>query len=139
MTFPDRCCSRNEIARGHLGNGQRPAKACASASRRSRETLVFDLASKTIVKGGRRSHTLDAEGKVLASNNNFGGTGDPFIASTVPRDGRYIVVSDTQFAEFPARHLRRCRSSPAVIRPSRLITSEVELVGSICPLNARLS
>jgi hypothetical protein len=64
------------------------------------QTLVFDLAAKAV--GSKADATLalaDASGRVLASNNNFDATGDPFIAHSFAAAGRYTIkISDLQMA-----------------------------------------
>lgn len=64
------------------------------------QTLVFDLAAKSLgAKADAVISLLDAEGRVLASNNEFDGTGDPFLAHTFAAAGRYtLAVRDAQFA-----------------------------------------
>ncbi len=63
------------------------------------QTLVFDLAAKALgSKADVVLSLLDAQGRVLASNNDFDGTGDPFLAHTFTAAGRYtLAVSDAQF------------------------------------------
>ena len=65
---------------------------------RKGETLVFDLAAKRI--GSKLEATVsvsDASGRLLASNIDFEGEADPFLAWTAPADGRYVVnVADLQ-------------------------------------------
>jgi len=60
------------------------------------QTLIFDLAAKSLGSKANAVLTLsDAQGKVLASNNDFDGTTDPLVAYTFSADGRYSVqVSD---------------------------------------------
>ncbi len=56
-------------------------------------TIIFDCQAKTIgSKADAVLSLLDAGGRVLATNNNFDGTGDPFIAHKFAADGRYAVV-----------------------------------------------
>jgi hypothetical protein len=56
------------------------------------ETLVFDVAAKSLgSKADAVLTLLDAEGKVLASNNGFDDSADPFLAYTFVADGRYGV------------------------------------------------
>jgi hypothetical protein len=65
---------------------------------RAGQTLVFDVACKAI--GSKADAVLalaDAQGRVLATNNTFDSTGDPFIAHSFTADGRYTIsVSDLQ-------------------------------------------
>lgn len=67
---------------------------------RKGETLVFDLAAKRL--GSKLEATIavaDASGRLLASNLDFDGEPDPFLAWTAPADGRFVVrVGDLQYA-----------------------------------------
>lgn len=65
---------------------------------RAGQTLVFDLASKSIESKADVVLTLaEARGRVLATNNDFNSSDDPFIAYTFKADGRYaITVSELQ-------------------------------------------
>src|SRR5690606_26053003 len=60
------------------------------------QNLVFEIAAASI--GSKANVVLtvsDAAGRVVADNNDFGGTSDPLLAFEVPADGEYIVaVSD---------------------------------------------
>lgn len=64
---------------------------------RKNQTLIFDLNAKLLGSKADAVLTLtDAEGKVLASNNDFD-NGDPFLAYTFTQDGTYRVrVNDLQ-------------------------------------------
>jgi WD40 repeat protein len=75
---------------------------------RAGQTLVFDLAAKSLgSKADAVLTLLDPDGKVMVAANDFDGTGDPFIAATIARDGRHtIVVSDAQFAGSPDHFFR---------------------------------
>jgi mono/diheme cytochrome c family protein/sugar lactone lactonase YvrE len=56
------------------------------------QTLVFDVSAKSLGSKADAMLTLiDADGKVLASNNGFDGNPDPFLAHTFAADGRYTV------------------------------------------------
>jgi WD40 repeat protein len=60
-------------------------------SAKAGDTLVFDLNAKSLGSKANAVLTLsDAEGKVLASNNDFDGT-DPFLAYTFKSDGTYKI------------------------------------------------
>jgi WD40 repeat protein/mono/diheme cytochrome c family protein len=60
------------------------------------QTMILELMSRSI--GGKANAVLslfDGENKLLASNNDFNGQSDPFIACTLPADGRYrVTVND---------------------------------------------
>ncbi len=54
--------------------------------------LVFDVAGSSI--GAKANFVLtlsDATGRVLADNNDFGGSSDPLLAHTIETDGRYVI------------------------------------------------
>ena len=56
------------------------------------QTLTFDVAARSIGSKADAVLTLaDASGSVLASNNGFDGSPDPFLAYTFTSDGRYSV------------------------------------------------
>ena len=59
-------------------------------------TLIFDCQAKGIgSKANAILSLLDASGRVLATDNNFDASNDPFIAYKFSADGRYaVVVSD---------------------------------------------
>src|SRR6185369_6331110 len=63
---------------------------------RTGQTLLFDLAAKSLGSKANAVLTLsDASGKVLANNNDFDGGTDPLLAYTFSADGRYTVrISD---------------------------------------------
>jgi WD40 repeat protein len=65
---------------------------------RAGQTLVFDVACKSIGSKADAVLTLaDAQGRVLATNNTFDSTGDPFISYPFTGDGHFtITVSDLQ-------------------------------------------
>ncbi len=67
---------------------------------KSGETLVFDVAAKSAKsKLDALLSLVDADGRVLASDHNSDGSGDPYLAHTFTRDGRYaVLVADAQFA-----------------------------------------
>jgi WD40 repeat protein len=66
---------------------------------RAGQKLVFDLAADSIGSKANAILTLfDAQGRVVADNNDFGSS-DPLLAFTVPADGRYVIrVSDLMLA-----------------------------------------
>jgi len=64
------------------------------------QRLVCDLAAASIGSKANAMLTLyDSSGRVLADNNDFGGTLDPLLSLTIPADGRYVIqVSDLMLA-----------------------------------------
>ncbi|HEX7901141.1 MAG TPA: c-type cytochrome domain-containing protein [Planctomycetota bacterium] len=75
---------------------------------RKGETLVFDLAAKRL--GSKLEAVIsvsDAQGRLLASNIDYEGEADPFLAWTAPADGLYHArVRDLQHAA-SAEHFYR--------------------------------
>ena len=67
---------------------------------KSGQKLLFDIAADRIGSKANILLTLfDAQGRVLADNNDFGGDRDPLFGFTVPADGRYTVeVRDLMLA-----------------------------------------
>jgi WD40 repeat protein len=63
---------------------------------RAGQKLVFEVTAASIASKANVVLTLfDARGRLLADNNDFGGTHDPLMAFTIPADGRYVIqVSD---------------------------------------------
>lgn len=58
---------------------------------RTGQNLVFDLQAKSLGSKANAVLTLvDHTGKTLAANNDFDSV-DPFIAQTIPADGRYTI------------------------------------------------
>ena len=56
-------------------------------------TLIFDCQAKTLGSKADGVLTLtDAAGRVLATDNKFDASGDPFIAHKFAADGRYAIV-----------------------------------------------
>ena len=72
------------------------------------ETLVFDVAAKSIGSKADALLTLaTASGKVLASNNGFGGSADPLLAHTFAEAGKYVVrVSESVLGSSPEHFYR---------------------------------
>lgn len=109
---------------------------------RAGQTLVFDLASKSI---GSKADTVlalaDAQGRVLATNNTFDDSGDPFIAHTFKTGGRFsITVSDLQMTG-SAEHFYRLSAGelPVVtgcypLSIAANAESTVELIGYHLPV-----
>ncbi len=60
------------------------------------QNLVLDVTASPIGSKANIVVTLsDATGRVLADNNDFGGSSDPLLSFKVPADGKYVVeVSD---------------------------------------------
>lgn len=109
------------------------------------DTLVFDLAAKTLGSKANAVITLaDATGKVLASNNDYDGV-DPLIAYTLPVDGAYqLRVADSMLAA-SADHFYRLTAGklPLVTAcyPATLGTNsaaEVELIGFNLPADRKV-
>lgn len=72
------------------------------------QTLVFDLAAKSIGSKADAVLTLsDANGKVLASNNGFDGSPDPFLAFAFREAGRYAVQVSESLLGASADHFYR--------------------------------
>ncbi len=67
---------------------------------RAGQKLLFDIAADRIGSKANILLTLyDAQGRVLADNNDFGGDNDPLFGFTVPADGRYTIeVRDLMLA-----------------------------------------
>ncbi len=110
------------------------------------QTLIFALAAKSL--GSKLDATLtllDPDGRVIATNNDFDGTGDPFVAAKIARDGRHtIAVSDAQFAGSP-EHVFRLDAGelpfvtgchPLSIAAQR--EGEVELIGFNLPAERKI-
>jgi WD40 repeat protein/mono/diheme cytochrome c family protein len=109
------------------------------------ETMVFDLAAKSLGSKANAVITLsDAEGKVLASNNDYDGV-DPLIAFTLPADGNYrLRVTDLMLGA-SAEHFYRLTVGkiPLVTAcyPTTAATNaetEVELVGFNLPAERKV-
>ncbi|HEY2892905.1 MAG TPA: c-type cytochrome domain-containing protein, partial [Pirellulales bacterium] len=60
------------------------------------DKLVCDITAATIDSKANVVVTLyDSNGRLLAENNDFGGSSDPLLSTTIPADGHYVVaVSD---------------------------------------------
>ncbi len=113
---------------------------------RAGQTLVFALAAKSL--GSKLDATLtllDPDGRVLATNNHFDSTGDPFVAATIARDGRHtIAVSDAQFAGSPEHFFRLDAGELPFVTGSYPLSvpanreSEVELIGFNLPADRKI-
>jgi WD40 repeat protein/mono/diheme cytochrome c family protein len=109
------------------------------------QTYVFDLNAKLLGSKADAVLTLtDADGKVLASNSGYEG-GDPFLAYTFPKDGRYEVrVSDLQLGASTEHFYRLSLGAlPYVVGsfPMSIGTnsdSEVQLIGFNLPPTASI-
>jgi WD40 repeat protein len=64
------------------------------------QKLVCEVTASSIGSKANAVLTLfDAHGRLLADNNDFGGTSDPLLAFSVPADGRYVIqISDLMLA-----------------------------------------
>lgn len=72
------------------------------------QNLVFEIAAASI--GSKANVVLtvsDTAGRVVADNNDFGGTSDPLLAFQVPADGEYIVAVSDLMREGSAEHTYR--------------------------------
>ncbi len=72
------------------------------------QSLVFEIAAASI--GSKANVVLtvaDAAGRVLADNNDFGGTSDPLLAFQPPVDGEYIVTVSDLMREGGGEHSYR--------------------------------
>jgi WD40 repeat protein len=107
---------------------------------RGGETIVFDLAAKSLGSKANAVITLtDTHGKVLASNNDYDGV-DPLIAWNIPADGSYCLrVSDLMLGA-SADHFYRLSigALPVVtgcypISAQTNIETEVQLAGFNLP------
>jgi WD40 repeat protein len=104
------------------------------------QTLVFDLAAKSLGSKVNAVMTLsDAEGKVLASNNDYDGL-DPLIAYTIPADGTYrLRVSDLMLGASEDHFYRISMGTlPLVtgcypINVQTNVETEIELIGFNLP------
>jgi WD40 repeat protein len=113
---------------------------------RAGETLVLDLQTSLLgSKAAAILTLLDPEGRPVASENGFDDTGDPLLAYTVPRAGRYTVeVKNLTLAASPDHYYRLSAGSfPYVtgVYPLGIpagAESEVELTGYNLPPEARV-
>ncbi len=68
-------------------------------------TLIFDCQAKALGSKANAVLTLvDAAGRVLATDNNFDASGDPFIAHKFAADGRYAIVVGDAMMTGSAEH-----------------------------------
>ncbi|HYF00887.1 MAG TPA: LpqB family beta-propeller domain-containing protein, partial [Planctomycetota bacterium] len=109
------------------------------------DLLVLDLAARRLGSKLEAVVTLsDATGRLLASNIDYEGDVDPFIAFPVPSDGRYFVrVSDLQFG-FSEEHVYRLSVGPLPVVTGCMPlsvpaneTTDVALIGHNLPPQAR--
>jgi WD40 repeat protein len=104
------------------------------------QTLIFDLAAKSLGSKANAVMTLsDAEGKVLASNNDYDGL-DPLIAYTVAANGTYrLRVSDLMLGASEEHFYRvSIGTLPLVtgcypINIQTNVETEIELIGFNLP------
>jgi hypothetical protein len=107
---------------------------------RTGDTLVFDLAAKSLGSKANAVITLtDSEGHVLASNNDYDDV-DPLIAFTLPRDGAYrLRVADVMLAASPEHFYRLSVGKLPLVTAAYPTTApanqetEVELIGFNLP------
>jgi hypothetical protein len=69
---------------------------CLAIDARAGQTVVFDLAGAVLGSKANAVLTLyDADGRVVATSNDYDGQPDPLLAFHAPADGRYtLAVSD---------------------------------------------
>jgi WD40 repeat protein len=111
------------------------------------ETLVFDMAAKRL--GSKLEGMIsvsDASGRLLASNIDYEGEADPFLAWTVPADGRYVArVGDLQHAASAEHFYRLSIGRLPIVTGAYPLTvpagaeTTVHLVGHNLPPDARVS
>ncbi|MGD9723119.1 MAG: c-type cytochrome domain-containing protein [Pirellulales bacterium] len=112
---------------------------------RAGQNLVFEVAAASLGSKGNLVLTLlDASGRVLADNNDFGGSADPLLAFRVPADGRYIARVSDLLHEGASDHVYRLSLGelPVVTAVYPLSVpanqeTEVELVGFNLPADAK--
>lgn len=110
------------------------------------ETLVFDLAAKRL--GSKLEAVIsvsDAAGRLLASNIDYEGEADPFLAWTAPADGLYHArVRDLQHAASPDHFYRLSIGALPVVTGAYPLTipanaeTTVHLLGHNLPPGARV-
>ncbi|MCI0535874.1 MAG: hypothetical protein L0Z50_11680, partial [Verrucomicrobiales bacterium] len=110
------------------------------------QTLTFDVAAKSLGSKSDLVLTLsDLNGKVLASNNGFDGSADPFLAHTFAADGRYIIRAHELLLGGSGDHFYRLSIGafpfvtgvyPLSVRANG--EAEVELVGYNLPAERRV-
>lgn len=72
------------------------------------QKLTCDLSATSIGSKANAILTLyDSTGRVLADNNDFGGSPDPLLAFTIPADGRYLVQVSDLMLEGGGEHFYR--------------------------------
>ncbi len=107
------------------------------------QTIVFDVSGKSIGSKADVVLTLtDKNGKVLASNNGFDGTVDPFVAYTFAEGGAYTISVHELLLGASADHFYRLSlgAFPFVTAcyplsvPANVETS-IELIGYNLPAN----
>ena len=110
------------------------------------QNLVFEVAAAEIGSKANVVLTLhDAAGRVVADQNDFGGSPDPLLAYTVPADARYVVsVRDLTRAGGPEHYYRLSVGEFAVVTGTFPISipqnteTEVALVGHNVPPESRV-
>jgi WD40 repeat protein/mono/diheme cytochrome c family protein len=101
------------------------------------QSLVFEISAADMgSKADMLLTVFDAQGRVLADSNDFGGAADPLLLFAVPADGRYVVqVRDLTLAGSGEHFYRLALGEFAVVTgvfplsvPANTAT-EVELAG----------
>ncbi|MCI0536912.1 MAG: pre-peptidase C-terminal domain-containing protein [Verrucomicrobiales bacterium] len=110
------------------------------------QTITFDVAAKGLGSKSDLVLTLsDANGKVLASNNGFDGSTDPFLAHAFAADGRYTIRAHELLLGASSDHFYRLLigafpfvtgAYPLSVRAHA--EAEVELVGYNLPPSPRV-
>ena len=108
---------------------------------RAGETLVFDLTAADIGSKANAVLTLtDSAGRVLATDNDFGGSLDPLLAYRFTADGRYAIEVGDLVESGSSEHFYRLAVGPfrfvASVFPLSIPAGqerEVELVGLNLP------
>ena len=113
---------------------------------RNGQTFIFDVSAKSLgSKADVVLNIVDPLGRVLASNNDFDGSADPFIAHTFKATGEYaLVVTDLQFGGSDEHFYRVSVGELPYVTgcyplsvPAKSET-EVELIGHNLPADARV-
>jgi len=111
------------------------------------QKLVCELSATSIGSKANAILTLyDAVGRVLADNNDFGGSVDPLLAFTIPADGRYLVQVSDLTLEGGGEHFYRLSLGELAIATGVFPLSvpadresSVELVGYNLPPGERVA
>jgi WD40 repeat protein len=88
------------------------------------QKLVFDMTAGSIGSKANAVLTLfDAQGRVVADNNDFGGASDPLLSFTIPANGRYTIQAGDLMRAGGGEHFYR------------LSLGELPLATSVFPLS----